>query len=136
MEREILMLSVVQTKKREKIWAIRTEADYRRMLADVEPYMIEAAKHPDKPLNELLQIKIALLEHYENKHHQIETSDLNPIDILKDLLDRHEMTASDLGRLLGDRSLGSRILSGKRSLSKRHIRILSDRFNVSPALFL
>lgn len=46
------------------------------------------------------------------------------------------MNASDLGKLLGDRSLGSRILNGQRGLSKNHIRILAGHFSVSPALFL
>lgn len=130
------MLSVLKGNTRGKIWAIRTEKDYERMIADVQPLMTDAAKHPDKPLSELLQIKINLIEHYESQHHFIETSDLDPIDVLKELMDEHGMSASDLGRFLGDRSLGSRILSGKRGLSRRHIRILSEHFGVSPALFI
>jgi len=129
------MLRVLHAKKRDKIWAIRSEEDYDRMLSDVQPLMMEAAKNPDKPLSELLQIKIALIEHYESRYHRIETSDFTPVEILKDLLEHHNMHSSDLGRLLGDRSLGSRILSGKRALSKRHIQILAKHFNVSPALF-
>ena len=46
------------------------------------------------------------------------------------------MTASDLGRMLGDRSLGSRVLNGRRRLSKEHIKILCGRFKVSADLFL
>ena len=46
------------------------------------------------------------------------------------------MSASDLGRLLGDRSLGPRILNGDRALSKAHIKILANHFNVSPAVLL
>jgi HTH-type transcriptional regulator / antitoxin HigA len=139
MEKEILrrliMLSVVQKNTHGRIWALCTEEDYECMLADVQPLIIEAAKHPDKPMNELLQIKIDLIEHYEKQHHQIDTSDLTPICILEELLDQHKMSSSDLGRLLGDRSLGSRILSGKRGLSKKHVSILSEHFSVSPALF-
>jgi len=46
------------------------------------------------------------------------------------------MNASQLGELLGNRSLGSKILTGKRELSKSHIGTLSKRFNVDPGLFL
>jgi antitoxin component HigA of HigAB toxin-antitoxin module len=44
------------------------------------------------------------------------------------------MNASDIGRLLGDRSLGPKILNGDRALSKSHIKILAQHFNVSPAV--
>jgi hypothetical protein len=43
------------------------------------------------------------------------------------------MTDSDLGRLLGDRVLGSKILRGERTLSKDHIRKLRERFKVNAA---
>lgn len=45
------------------------------------------------------------------------------------------MKPAHLGRLLGNRSLASQILNGKRGLSKTHIRILADRFHVAPGLF-
>ncbi len=72
---------------------------------------------------------------YESRVCQIEVTS-NPVENLKFLLEENEMTASDLGRMLGDRSLGSRLLNGVRSLSKNHIRVLSERFKVSPALFI
>jgi antitoxin component HigA of HigAB toxin-antitoxin module len=46
------------------------------------------------------------------------------------------MNASDLGRLLGQRELGPKILNGARSLSKRHIRKLSEYFGVTADTFL
>jgi len=59
-----------------------------------------------------------------------------PLDILKAMLGEHNMTASDLGRLLGNRTLGAAILAGRRSLSKAHIRKLAEHFKVEPGLFL
>lgn len=46
------------------------------------------------------------------------------------------MNESDLGRLLGDRSLGHRILNGERELSKVHIRTLAAHFSLNPAALL
>jgi antitoxin component HigA of HigAB toxin-antitoxin module len=46
------------------------------------------------------------------------------------------MNESDLGRLLGDRSLGHRILAGQRKLSKAHIQILAEDFALNPAALL
>jgi antitoxin component HigA of HigAB toxin-antitoxin module len=51
-------------------------------------------------------------------------------------LEQNDMTASDLGKLLGNRSLGSKILRGERELSKQHFRILTERFKVDAGLFL
>ena len=48
----------------------------------------------------------------------------------------HDMSASDLGHLLGNRTLGAAILSGRRSLGKSHIKKLAEHFKVDPALFL
>jgi len=51
-------------------------------------------------------------------------------------LEENNMSGSDLGRLLGNRTLGSALLSGKRKLSKTHIKILAERFRVDASLFL
>ena len=61
---------------------------------------------------------------------------IGPLVALKALLAEHGMTASDLGRLLGNRTLGAAILAGRRSLSKAHIKQLADHFKVEPGLFL
>ena len=45
------------------------------------------------------------------------------------------MSESDLGRLMGKRSLGNAVLSGRRAASKSHIRILADYFKVMPICF-
>jgi HTH-type transcriptional regulator/antitoxin HigA len=77
-----------------------------------------------------------LMEEYESERHAIDTSRLDPIDALGYLLERHGMSGSDLGELLGQRQLGAKILSRKRELSKAHIVKLARYFRVSPALLL
>ena len=77
-----------------------------------------------------------LFEDYEREHHDIDTSDISGLDALRYLMEQNEMSPSDLGRLLGDRSLGTRILQGQRQLSKEHIRRLCERFKVSADLFI
>jgi HTH-type transcriptional regulator/antitoxin HigA len=75
------------------------------------------------------------VEKYEAEHHAIERSTLSPIQLIRSLMEEHKMTESDLGRLLGDRSLGHRILSGERELSKIHIRTLAEHFSLNPSSF-
>jgi antitoxin component HigA of HigAB toxin-antitoxin module len=77
-----------------------------------------------------------LLEAYEDEHETIDLSKLDPIDVLEELMSGHQMNASDLGRLLGNRQLGPKLLRGERELSKSHIVALARHFHVSPAVFL
>lgn len=81
-------------------------------------------------------IMLTLLEAYEAEHYQIDASSVTPLDVLKTLMDEHGMNASDLGRVLSNRALGSLILNGKRQLSKTHIKKLAEHFGVTPALFI
>jgi HTH-type transcriptional regulator/antitoxin HigA len=76
------------------------------------------------------------VEKYEAEHHSIADIKLKPLELIRSLMIEHSMNASDLGRLLGDRSLGSRILSGQRELSKEHIRILSQHFRINAGALL
>jgi antitoxin component HigA of HigAB toxin-antitoxin module len=77
-----------------------------------------------------------LVEKYEEQRHPIDLSHLDGIDVLAHLLEQNKMSASDLGRLLGARPLGSMILRRQRQLSKAHIIALCRRFKVSADLFL
>jgi HTH-type transcriptional regulator / antitoxin HigA len=86
--------------------------------------------------DDYLETLSTLMEKYEDEHSPIETGDLKPVDTLKYLLDAHDMSASDLGRLLGNRELGPAILRGDRQLSKKNILVLSERFKLNPAVFL
>jgi len=76
------------------------------------------------------------VEAYENEHHPINDSHITPLEALRFLVEEYGMSGADLGRLLGNRTLGPAILRGRRKLSKAHVKKLSDHFKVSPALFL
>lgn len=82
-----------------------------------------------------LETLSTLIEKYENEHHQIETSDLDPIETLKFLMEQNRINTSQLGEILGQRQLGSKILTATRGLSKSHIVKLAAHFKVSPAVF-
>jgi len=77
-----------------------------------------------------------LVEAYEREAYPGVCEKAKPIETLKYLLEENNMSGSDLGRLLGNRTLGSALLSGKRKLSKTHIKILAERFRVDASLFL
>jgi antitoxin component HigA of HigAB toxin-antitoxin module len=83
-----------------------------------------------------LETLTILFEAYESEHERIDARAMSPLEVVKFLLDANGMSGSDLGRLLGNRELGPKILSGQRQLSKVNIRKLADRFKVDAGLFL
>ena len=112
--------------------AIHDKADFQNAQEIID--RLTSAPRLTKGQKEYLDTLTILLSAYEAAHHSIYAKDISALDALKYLMDQHGMSASDLGRLLGDRSLGSRILREERELSKHHIRKLCDYFQVSADL--
>jgi HTH-type transcriptional regulator / antitoxin HigA len=83
-----------------------------------------------------LEALSTFVELYEARRFPIDDSRITPLEALEALLEEHGMTGSDLGRLLGNRTLGAAILGERRSLSKAHIKKLAEHFKVEPGLFL
>lgn len=97
---------------------------------------LTAIAKPSKGQLQYLDTLSILFEAYEDQHFAIDPKNVSPLDALKHLMEVRGMGASDLGRVLGERSLGSKILTRSRELSKDHIRKLAEHFSVSAALFL
>lgn len=83
-----------------------------------------------------LEALSTFVEAYEKEHCPIEDGAVAPLEALKYLMEQRGMTASDLGRLLGNRTLGAAILSGQRALSKANVKKLAETFKVEAGLFL
>jgi HTH-type transcriptional regulator/antitoxin HigA len=89
---------------------------------------------PDQ--EDYFDVLTTLMNEYEHAHGTQPLRQHEPIGNLKFLMDQHKLTASDIGRILGQRELGSKILRGDRDLSKRHILALADYFHVNAAIFI
>lgn len=113
---------------------IRDDADYSKAMHMIS--CLAGLPRMTRDQSDYLDVLSNEVERYEQQHEPIDASDLTPLDTLKFLLDENGMSASDLGRLLGSRQLGSAILRGHRSLSKSHIAVLAEYFHVEPGLFL
>ena len=112
---------------------IHTQKEYERAVAAVG--LLAAAGQLTKDQQDYLESLSLVIEFYEREHFGLETAEVGPVEIIESLLEDNDMSASDLGRLLGDRSLGTRILKGQRQLSKTHIRILCNHFKISAEVF-
>lgn len=77
-----------------------------------------------------------LIEGYE-KEQGLTVPNASGLDVLRLLLDVHELNAAGLARLLGvHRTLGGMILRGERNLTVNHVRTLARHFGVSADAFL
>lgn len=83
-----------------------------------------------------LAIMAKLVEDYESESVP-EPKPVKGIEALKFLLKENNLTADDLGEIIGvNRSIAYRILKGARNLTANHVKKFAVRFAVSADLFL
>jgi len=108
-----------------QIQPIHTEADYQNALDRIEE--IFDAKPGSKEGDEL-EILGILVDEYEKKNFPIEAP--KPVEAIKFRMDQLVMEQKDLAKILSSKSRASEILSGKRSLSLRQIKILYRKLGI------
>ena len=88
----------------------------------------------DKKTQDEIELLTLLIEKWDAEHNSFD--DLNPIELLKALMNEHNLKAQDLVDIL-DITKGtiSKILNYHKGLSKDTIRKLSDYFKVSQEAF-
>ena len=114
---------------------LRDDADYDTASKIVDRLAVRGEDDLDPGEQDYLDALSTFIEIFDDEYYPIPDSG-SPLEHLKALMREAGMRTTDLGKLLGNRGLASLILNGKRELSKTHIRILADRFKVSPALFI
>lgn len=81
-----------------------------------------------------LDVLTDLVEIYETKHVLI--PDADEADILQELMNANRLSQSALAKLVGiSQSTISAVLNGTRSLTKRQVELLAQKFKVSPSVF-
>lgn len=111
----------------------RNDAEYQKLLSYVNALMDWLRHHKDERATSLLHLIASNIQIYENKHYP--QKKLTPVEMLKFLMDEQGLGQDDLPEI-GSQSLVSKILRGERRLTLEHIRHLSNRFGVSPAVFV
>jgi len=89
--------------------------------------------NPTREEEKYAEVLMTLIEAYEEEHHHI--PDAPPVQVLRSLMDANNLRQKDLAPIFGSESIVSEILHKKRDLNKIHIKKLSKRFRVSPAVF-
>ncbi|GAC03331.1 MAG: transcriptional regulator [Alteromonadaceae bacterium] len=122
----------------------------------IAPFMREI--HSDNELEQALELMEALIEDYDTNLVVIEAlgnaitrfentassfagfnrsvNESDPaVGTLKVLMEQYNLNTNDFEHEIGKKSMVSQVLSGGKFLSRKHIELLSKRFNISPALF-
>lgn len=104
---------------------IKTDADYRTALKEIESLMMAKA---DSPEGEKLDVLTTLIEAYEAKYYPIDMPD--PIEAIKFEMEQQELSVNDLVPMIGKSNRVYEVLTHKRSLSLNMIRKLNQGLGI------
>jgi HTH-type transcriptional regulator / antitoxin HigA len=103
-----------------EIHPIKTDADYRRALGEVERLW---HADPGGPDGDYVEVLSTLIEAYEARHHPISPPD--PIAAIEFMIEQKGLTRRDLEPAIGSRGRVSEVLNRKRPLTLPMVRSLS-----------
>lgn len=115
------------------VLSVRNERDYDRAVKQLNQLLDQIGDDERHPLYGLLDTLGTLVHAYEEQHERMPAA--AGVDMLRELMAEHDLTQSDLPEI-GSQGVVSEILSGKRELNVRQVRALSERFGVSPSVFV
>ena len=115
-----------------KYKVITSKVQYKEYSNTLEDLVFSGVK--DRNTKDEIALLTLLIEKWDEAHNTFE--DLDPVELLRSLMDEHSMKAKDLVDIL-DISKGyvSDILNYKKGLSKDVIRELAEHFKISQEAF-
>ncbi len=113
-----------------KYTIIKSEKQYIEYCKILENLL--AANNP--ALTDEIDLLTLLIEKWDEEHNTF--TDLDPVEIIRELMKENLLKSKDLVRILGiSKGSVSKILNYHKGLSKKTIRLLSEYFNVSQEAF-
>lgn len=110
---------------------IRTKADYKKALAEIE--RLWGAKS-GSPEGDRLDVLATLIDVYESEHYPIDQPD--PVEAIKFRMEQQGLSRKDLEPIIGTRTRVAEVLNRKRALSIGMIRRLHDRLGISAEVLI
>jgi HTH-type transcriptional regulator/antitoxin HigA len=117
-----------------KIAPIRTQAQYKKLVALLHGLLDVVGDCEDHALADFLDLIGQLVEDYEKDRTKI--PEAAPHEVLRFLMDQHGLKQTHLSKELGGQPVVSAILNGKREINIRQAKALATRFNVAASLFV
>lgn len=113
---------------------IRSKEQYTIYCNDNEKLSATYKDNPSEELLDLIDTITLLIEKYDEEN--AELKEIDPIQLLKSLMDENNISQKKLAELLKiSKGHLSDILNYKKGLSKNVIRVLSERFKVRQSAF-
>jgi len=113
------------------IQPIKTDADYRATLKEIEQLMMAES---DTPEGEKLDVLVTLVEAFERKHYPLDLPD--PIEAIKFEMEQKGLTVKDLEPMIGKSNRVYEILNRKRSLTLKMIWKLHQGLGIPAELLI
>src|SRR4030043_573770 len=110
---------------------IKNEQDYKSALKRIQEIFNAKSGTPEYEELEVLSI---LIEEYEEKRFII--PDSHPLDIIRFVMEQHDLKQSDLIGILGDKTNVSKVLNRNRPLTLEMIRKFSKTFHIPADLLI
>ena len=104
---------------------IRTKADYRAALKEIESLMMAKPKTPE---GEKLDVLTTLVESYERDHFPMDLPD--PVEAIKFQMEQKGLTPKDLEPMIGKRNRVYEVLNRKRSLTLKMVWRLHEQLGI------
>jgi len=112
----------------------RNEKEYDAAVAELNRLLDEVGDNTKDARYRLIETLSALVEAYDDQHYEV--PDVLGVEMLRYLMEEHNLVQADLAAEFGSQSVASEILNGKRELNIKQICKLAERFHVAPAAFL
>ncbi len=113
---------------------IKTEEENDRALEIVLGLMKKGEMRSSEEARQL-DLLVTLIEDFEDKAYPMGES-VVPSDILRSLMEEHELKQTDMLDVFGSQGVVSQVLNGKREISKAQARRLSERFRLPVDIFI
>jgi HTH-type transcriptional regulator/antitoxin HigA len=111
---------------------IRTEEQNEQYIEELERLCSNGDPTPEE--RELTDLLAVLIEEFEDKHYSL--TPVDPLQVIRELMEAQDLKQKDLVDVFGGTSIVSEVLSGKRALTRTHVKRLSQKFHVSPEVFM
>ena len=114
-------------------FAIHNEEEYDIAIERLNALLDEVGSDEQHPLYDLLDTLGTIIYAYEEIHHPLPECD--GVEALHFFMEEHELSKDDFPEL-GTPDTVLRILDGRQELTLGQIRLLAERFQVSPSTFV
>ncbi len=110
-----------------------TEKEYQDLVKTLDNLIDEVGENESHELAPVMETIGNLIENYESQNFKINAC--TPIEALKYLMQEHGLKQADL-KEIGSQGVVSEVLKGKRKLNIDQIKKISNKFQVSPLVFI